>query len=285
MGKIKTYLELVTFSHTVFALPFALLSMLTAADGIPPIRTLFWIIIAMISARTSAMAFNRLVDAEIDAANPRTKDRHIPRGKVSKPEVILLILGFSAIFIFSAYSLNRLCFILSPFALLIILSYSYSKRFTSFNHIWLGLSLAIAPVGAWIGVTGELNSPAITLGIAVLFWVAGFDIIYSIQDYDFDKREGLHSIVVKLGVRKALKTSQFLHVLTLVVLLLFSLQTGRGIVFYVSLLIIASLLFYEHSLVQSDDPSTINTAFFTVNGMISVLLLLGGSIDIGLSLR
>jgi len=285
MGKVRTYLELVTFSHSVFALPFALLAMISAANGIPEFRIIFWIIIAMIAARTSAMAFNRLTDAKIDGENSRTQKRHLPSGKISKREVIILIVISSAVFVFSAYSLNRLCFFLSPIALLIILLYSYSKRFTYLNHFWLGISLAIAPAGAWIAVKEELGFPVIILGIAVIFWVAGFDIIYSIQDFNFDKKRGLHSLVVKLGVRNALITSRILHVMTLITLFLFSYITSRGAVFNLTLLITALLLLYEHSLVTPGKTDRINLAFFTVNGTISVLLLLGGSIDISFNLR
>ena len=285
MGKVRTYLELVSFSHTVFALPFALLSMITAARGLPEYRVLLWILIAMVSARTSAMAFNRVADAKIDGKNPRTKDRHLPSGKVGILEVMFIVIISSALFIFSAYKLNKLCLVLSPVALLIILSYSYSKRFTYLNHFWLGLSLSIAPVGAWIAVRGEMALPPIVLGISVLFWVAGFDIIYSLQDYKFDKKSGLHSLVVKLGIKKALIASRILHLMTLVTLYIFSIISGLGIIFKIALVITAFLLLYEHSLVKPEDLTKINLAFFTLNGTISVILLLAGSIDISLGLR
>lgn len=285
MGKIRTYFELVTFSHSVFALPFALLSMITAAKGIPEFKIILLILIAMISARTSAMAFNRLSDADIDKENPRTQNRHIPSGKISKSEVIILIIVSSSIFIISAYLLNWLCFILSPVALLIVLLYSYSKRFTNFSHLWLGLSLAIAPVGSWIAVKGEIGTPSLILGIAVIFWVAGFDIIYSVQDYNFDIKRGLHSLVIKLGIQNALYVSRIFHGLTLSTLFVFSYITSRGAVFNITLIVIVFLLLYEHSLVKPDKLDRINLAFFTVNGAISVILLLAGSIDISLGLR
>jgi len=280
MSKFRTYLQLVTFSHSVFALPFALLSMIVAAKGLPESRIIILIIVSMISARTAAMAFNRFADAKIDALNPRTKSRHLPSGKISKTEVLIIIIMSSIIFVTAAYLLNSLCFILSPIALVIILLYSYSKRFTYLSHIWLGISLGIAPIGSWIAVTGEFGIPSFLLGFAVIFWVAGFDVIYSVQDFNFDKKTGLHSLVVKLGIQKALNLSGAFHFLTVILFFIFSKVSPVGLLFMIALSMTAALLVYEHFLVRIHLTDKINIAFFTINGIISVLLLLAGSIDI-----
>ncbi len=268
---IKKLLDMIKFPHTIFALPFALTSALIAAKGIPDARTLFWILVAMVGARSGAMAFNRYADAEIDALNPRTQNRHIPRGEISKKSALLFSIVSYAIFVFAAYNLNKLCFLLSPVAVLVTAGYSYTKRFTWASHIILGLSLAMAPIGAWIAVKGNIELPAIYLGLAVLFWVAGFDILYALQDIDFDRRYGLYSIPAYLGVKNSIYLARMFHGLTVLFLFLVKRNVPYlGIAYIFGVLAAAILLIYEHSLVKPHDLSKLNVAFFNMNGYISV---------------
>ncbi len=268
---VKKLLDMIKFPHTVFALPFALTSAVIAARGIPDGRTLFWILVAMVGARSGAMAFNRYVDAEIDALNPRTKNRHIPKGEISKRAALVFAVISYGVFVFAAYNLNRLCFLLSPVAILITAGYSYTKRFTWASHMVLGLSLAIAPIGAWIAVKSNVEPPAVYLGLAVLFWVAGFDILYALQDIEFDRRYGLYSIPALLGVRNSIYLARFFHGLT--VLFLFLVKKSApylGFAYILGVIAAAGLLIYEHSLVKPDDLSKLDVAFFNMNGYISV---------------
>jgi len=283
LEKVRVFFKLVKFPHTVFALPFALTSAVVAADGVPPLGTLTWILLAMVSARTAAMAFNRLVDADIDARNPRTADRALPRGLVRRRDVGALTIGAAAIFVLAASRLNALCFALSPAALLAILGYSYVKRFTHWTHAVLGAALAIAPLGAWIAVRGHLGAFPVVLGLAVVLWVAGFDIIYACQDVEFDAKHGLLSFPQKYGVAKALKISAMFHVgaaIALVSLVSFPLL---GPVYLVGVVIASALLLYEHTLVKPQDLSKANSAFFTVNGVISIVLMCFAVADVLLS--
>ncbi len=273
--KIKQTFELIRFSHTIFALPFALASMLVAAQGLPSLRTIGLILACMVCARTSAMAFNRFIDADIDARNPRTQNRHIPSGLLSKAYVLSLAIASGATFILAAYFLNFLAAILSPLALAIIWLYSFTKRWTYYTQLFLGLSLAISPIGAWIAVTGQFAWPPVLLGGAVAFWVAGFDIYYATQDHDFDQMNHIKSLVVKLGIPGALRLARIFHVLTVGLLLGFSFYVPAPTIYLLTCTVVAGLLIYEHNLVKADDLSRIDAAFFTLNGWIGMLFLVG----------
>ena len=270
LKRLKLYSEVVKLPHTVFALPFAFTGALMAARGIPSFRTLFWIGVAMLGARSGAMAFNRWADAGIDAANPRTRNRPLPRGEVGRGHVLAFSLVSYGILIFAAYMLNPLCFLLSPLAVFITAFYSYTKRFTWASHLVLGLSLSLAPLGAWIAVAGRLDGPAYCLGLAVLFWVAGFDILYALQDIDFDRSYGLHSIPRYLGVRWSLYLARLFHGITLLFLLWAGQMAGMGWIYRWGLVLVAGLFIYEHSLVKPHDLSKLDVAFFNMNGYISL---------------
>lgn len=280
LNKIKQTAELVKFSHTVFALPFALASMVVAAEGWPGSRLFLLILAAMVTARTSAMAFNRWADARIDAQNPRTVNREIPRGIFSRRFVLILALTSGLLFIFTTYFINTLAFALAPLALLILWGYSFTKRFTFLSQMVLGLSLGMAPIGAWIAVRGQIEGPPVILGLAVLFWVAGFDIIYATQDESFDRKMGLHSLVVKLGIARALNTARWFHLLTVLILILFGYATHLSGSYYLFVTLVGLSFLYEHRLVSPNDLSKVNAAFFTVNGFVSLLFLIGTTVAI-----
>ena len=278
--KIVSYGRLVRFSHTVFALPFALASVALAWPGhAVSLSTLLWVLIAMVGARTAAMGFNRLADRQLDALNPRTLGWELPQGKIRVWEASLLTALSSLLFVFAAYQLNYLCLFLSPLALAILFFYSLTKRFTWTSHLFLGLSLSLAPVGAWLAVTGmpdgvnDLATPFF-LGLAVLFWLAGFDVLYSLQDLDFDRRHGLHSIPVRFGVVSALRLSSLCHLLTVTFLALVGFYGGLGTTYWLGLAVVALILYGEHRLVKPDDLSRINRAFFDFNAYVSVGYLL-----------
>jgi 4-hydroxybenzoate polyprenyltransferase len=261
---------MIKFSHSVFALPFALASAAVAANGRVPWRELPWIVVAMIGARSAAMGFNRLADQAIDARNPRTAGRELPRGALSR-RVVWLFVSLSALALIGAAAmLNPLCLLLSPVALLVVLGYSYTKRFTSLSHLVLGLALSIAPVGAWLAVRGRFDAAPVVLALAVLAWVAGFDTIYSCQDVDFDRREGLRSLPALLGIRRALTVARGLHVAAVVLLAALYMLAPLHPIYLVGVAAVAALLVYEHSLVSADDLSRVDAAFFTVNGWISL---------------
>jgi 4-hydroxybenzoate polyprenyltransferase len=263
---------MVKFSHSVFALPFALAgATLAAAETGISAEQLLWIVVSMFAARNAAMGFNRLTDHEIDARNPRTADRALPRRELSRVAVWLLTLLLSALFVFAAFRLGRLCGLLSPVALLIIFGYSYTKRFTWASHLFLGLSLAIAPVGSWLAVAGYFSSTAWLLGLAVLLWVAGFDVIYACQDEAFDRASGLHSIPQRFGPRTALKLARLFHGAALASLAGVGLLAGLHPIYWGGWLIIGAILVWEHRLVRPDDLSHIGVAFFNMNGIISVV--------------
>ena len=263
---------MIKFSHTVFALPFAFTGAVLAAGGLPTAHQVFWIAAAMVGARTAAMGLNRLIDAEIDAKNPRTSMRAVPAGLLDRGTVTVFIALSLAIFMYAAYMLNDLCFYLSPVALALVLLYSYCKRFTSLSHLVLGLCLAMAPVGAWIAIRGTLDPPAIILGLAVLFWVAGFDILYALQDLDFDRSAGLHSIPVRLGVAGSLRVARLLHLTLPVMLLALYHLLGLGPVYLAGVLLAAAILFHEHLLLRNGDLAKLDVAFFNMNGYISLTL-------------
>lgn len=268
---LRITLEMIKWEHSIFALPFALCGAMLAADGIPAGRTLLWIVVAMISARSAAMAFNRLADASIDAENPRTRTRALPAGTLSPAFVAAFVLISCAVFVLAAARLNRLALLLSPVALAIVLLYSYTKRFTRWSHLFLGLALGIAPSAAWIAVRGSLDPRILLLTAAVTFWVAGFDVLYSCQDYDYDRDAGLHSVPRYFGIGGALWVARLFHVIMLGLLVALVIAFGLGKLAMAGVVSVAVLLFYEHSLVSSDDLSKLNAAFFTMNGVISVL--------------
>ena len=279
-SKALAFFSLVKFEHTLFALPFALLSAFLAARGVPAGRTLLWILVAMVGARSAAMAFNRIADRSIDAANPRTRSREIPAGVISIPQASLFCAGAAALLGVAAWQLNPLCFALSPVALALILGYSFTKRFTWGAHLFLGVSLAIAPVGAWIAVTGSLAPLPFLLGLAVVFWVAGFDVIYSLQDESFDRARGLRSIPVAIGPRRALLVAASFHVLALLFFLAVYVLARGGIVFGAGVLVAGGFLVRQHRLVSPQDLSRVNAAFFTANGWLSVVFSLLGIVDV-----
>jgi 4-hydroxybenzoate polyprenyltransferase len=278
-------LEMIKFEHSVFALPFALTGALLALRGAgygggEIARKVLWIIVAMVGARSAAMAFNRLVDADIDSRNPRTKMRHLPAGVLSRGFAWAFVAGSSAFFLFAAGELNRLCLRLAPVALIIVFSYSFTKRFTSWSHVVLGFSLGIAPAAAWIAVRGSLDPRILWLTAAVTLWTAGFDVIYSCQDYDFDCAEGLFSVPRVIGIRAALLVARALHVGMVICLLALVHTMGLGVLALAGVGAIIALLVYEHSLVKPGDLSRVNAAFFTMNGYVSVLFFLFWAADI-----
>ncbi len=278
-SKLKVVFADIKIQHTVFALPFAVMSAFLAAEGMPKPAKLWWILVAMFGARNSAMAFNRIVDAKYDAANQRTRDRALPSGKVGVGFYWVFLVASSVLFVFASAMLNRLAFALSPVALLIVFFYSFTKRFTAFSHVFLGIALAVAPVGAWVAIREEISLTSLVLGAAVVFWLTGFDIIYSCMDADFDRQNNLFSMPRKFGVERALKFAYLSHALMVVFLLLLLLSPQLGKIYLGGVLFVAALLWFEHSLVKNGDLSKINMAFFNVNGAISVLLMLVVIVD------
>lgn len=271
LRNIGTTLEMIKWEHSVFALPFALCGAMLAAHGIPSGRVLLWIIVAMVAARSAAMAFNRWVDARIDAANPRTKMRAIPAGLLTANFVLVFTIVMAGLFFVAAWRLNRLTLILSPVVLAVLLGYSLTKRFTRWSHVVLGLALGMAPAGAWIAVRGSLDVRILLLTAAVTFWTGGFDVLYSCQDYEHDCQSGLHSIPRYLGIANALIVARVFHLLMLTMLALFVWAFQLGAIGAAGFLVVAALIFYEHTLVKADDLSRLNAAFFTMNGVISIL--------------
>ncbi|MBN2241165.1 MAG: UbiA family prenyltransferase [Acidobacteria bacterium] len=278
--RIRIVLEMVKIEHTIFALPFAFLGAFLAARGLPGLRQTGWIVLAMIGARSAAMAFNRLVDLPFDVRNPRTAGRALPGKKISKGFVILFIAASSAVLVLSAAMLNPLSLKLSPLALGILFFYSFTKRFTWLAHMFLGICLAGAPIGAWIAIKGSVSAAPLILGLAVALWVAGFDIIYACQDVEFDRKEPLFSIPKRFGIRASLWISGILHGVMLGILAYLFVLEGIGYVGFSGLLVVGLLLAYEHSLVRPGNLSRANTAFFTINGWISILLCVTTAIDI-----
>ena len=273
MRKLKIILEMIKFEHTIFALPFAVMSAFIAADGVPSLAKFSWILVAMVGARSCAMAFNRLADAEFDSMNPRTATRAIPAGLITKSAVWIFTIASAGLLVLAAWQLNPLAFALSPVALAVIMGYSYTKRFTALSHFWLGLSLSISPVGAWIAIQGSFALPPIILCFVVLLWTAGFDIIYACQDVNFDRIHGLRSIPVKLGIRRSLWLSSALHVIAVLLLLGIPLLVELGAFYYIGVGIVVLIFIYEHAIVKPTDLSRVNLAFFTLNGTISLVLM------------
>lgn len=281
--KIKALMEMIKFSHTIFAFPFALMGATLASlvsGSYPSLLQIVWICLAMVGARSAAMAINRIVDAGIDAENPRTAMRHIPAGIVSRYEAWLFVGASVALLLFAAWMLNPLCLKLSPVALFFLVLYSYCKRFTFLAHVVLGICLAAAPVGAWIALRGDIGWPAVVLGLAVLFWVAGFDIFYALQDLEFDREKGLFSIPSRFGIDRSLLLVRIFHLLMVVLLLLLLLLPGLGLIYFIGVVAVSGLLVYEHKLVEPDDLSRLDAAFFNMNGYISVLIFCFTLIDV-----
>ena len=278
--KTRIFLEMIKFSHTIFALPFALSGALLAANGMPYPRQLFWIILAMVGARTAAMGLNRLIDSEIDARNPRTASRAIPAGLISRNATLVFIAGSIVLLLTAAARLNPLCLKLAPLALFFLVLYSYCKRFTSLAHLVLGICLAAAPIGAWVAIRGSIDAPGLVLGCAVLFWVAGFDILYALQDLEFDRSAGLRSIPVLLGVEGSLWAARVFHMVMLALLLgLFSLLR-LGTFFMIGILVAAAMLLYEHWLLRKGDLGKLDAAFFNMNSYISIVILLSTAAEV-----
>jgi 4-hydroxybenzoate polyprenyltransferase len=271
LHSLRVTLEMIKWEHSIFALPFALCGAMLAASGLPTPHQLLWIVIAMLSARSAAMAFNRLADSAIDAANPRTSARALPAGHLSPAFVATFVIVSCAIFILAAAQLNRLTLWLSPVALAVLLLYSYTKRFTRWSHLVLGLALGMAPAAAWIAVRGSLDPRILILTAAVTFWVAGFDILYACQDFDFDRSAGLHSIPRHLGIHRALWIARAFHLIMLVLLIALLPAFALGKPALAGVVAVLLLLLYEHSLVRPNDLSKLNAAFFTMNGVISVV--------------
>ena len=279
--KLKTTLAMIKFEHTLFALPFAFLGAILAANGLPNWRQLLWITVAMFGARSAAMTFNRIVDRDIDAKNPRTAGRELPSGKLSVGFAWAFLYVSIGVFLLASYSLNWLTFALSPVALVCVLGYSYAKRFTAAAHILLGLALAISPSAAWIAVRGSLNDEIpILLSLMVLMWTAGFDVLYACQDFEFDKRSGLYSIPARFGIARSLWIARLFHVQAFIVLLILYLVSGLGSLALGGVVAVGLLLIYQHTLVKANDLSKMNAAFFTTNAFVSILLLLtfGGAV-------
>jgi len=270
LGRALVFGRMIKFSHSIFALPFALTSVALAVQGPPPWRKLFWILIAMVGARSAAMGFNRLADQALDAQNPRTAARELPAGRLARAEVWGFVLGALAAFVLAAAMLNPLCLALSPLAIAIVLGYSYTKRFTALSHVFLGLALAIAPVGAWLAIRGAFAAAPLVLGLAVLLWVAGFDVIYACQDVEFDRSIGLHSLPARFGAGRALLLARAMHALAVLLLASLYLLVPLHPLYLGGVVLVALLLGYEHSLVRPGDLSRIDAAFFTANAWVSV---------------
>lgn len=280
INKLKEYGKLVMFSHTIFSLSFALVSMVIAAKGLPEISTLIWILVCFMGARTGANAINRVIDAEIDARNPRTAGRQLPKGEMKKTEVIIFTAVCFLVMLFGAYKLNWICLLLSPIALFLMIIYSYCKRFTYLCHLVLGVTCACAPVGAWLAITGELSLVPLFMGAANTLWVAGFDIIYGSQDYDFDRENGLHSIPAKFGVAGALLIAKLFHIVTLLCLLVIGILVPQfGIIYYLGLFLIAGLFIAEYKIVSPTNLTNVNIASYSINQIVSIVLLVFGLAD------
>lgn len=269
-GALRTTLEMIKIEHSVFALPFALSGAILAQRGVPDAAVLFWIVVAMVGARSSAMAFNRLVDLHYDALNPRTRERALPAGRLRVAQVWVFTVVTAAVMVLAAWRLNPLALTLSPVALLVIWGYSFTKRYTSLCHLFLGAAIGIAPSAAWIAVTGRLEWTAVILSAAVMLWVGGFDVLYALQDEEFDRQHGLRSLPERLGTAKALGASRVMHAAAVCLLLDVHASAGMGAYYLLGVGLVTGLLVYEHALVRPGDLSRLNAAFFTVNGYVSI---------------
>ena len=272
--RLVLFLRMIKFSHSVFALPFAFTAAVMASDGMPRVGNLLWITLAMVGARSGAMAVNRIVDRKIDAMNPRTSKRELPSGRLGLAEVFVFALVSFALLVFAAWRLNTLCLALSPVAIAVVIFYSYTKRFTWTSHFFLGLALSLAPLGAWIAVRGRVGESAVFLALAVVFWLAGFDILYALQDIDFDRSHGFYSVPARFGIKRSLAAARVFHILSVLMLAAAGAVMAMGPVYWWGLLVVSGLFVYEHSLVKENDLSRLDMAFFNMNGWISVAVFL-----------
>ncbi|HBX22026.1 MAG TPA: 4-hydroxybenzoate octaprenyltransferase [Desulfotomaculum sp.] len=279
-NKTKVFLDMIRFEHTIFALPFAFVGALLVEKQVPAGSDMVWITLAMVGARTAAMSLNRLIDRQIDAQNPRTATRALPRGLLSAREVWVYTLLSFALLLFAAYQLSPLAFMLSPIAVAVLSLYSFTKRFTWTCHLFLGLALGLAPVGAWVAIANRVDLAPVVLGLGVLFWVAGFDIIYACDDFNFDREYGIHSIPARFGMAKALTISTLLHVLAPGLFLATGIMLQMGILYFAGLAIAVSLLWYQHRLISPQDLSRAGVAFFNLNGLLSVVMFCFTLLDI-----
>ena len=279
-NKTKVFLDMIRFEHTIFALPFAFVGALLVEKQVPAGSDMVWITLAMVGARTAAMSLNRLIDRHIDAQNPRTATRALPRGLLSAREVWVYTLLSFALLLFAAYQLSPLAFMLSPIAVAVLSLYSFTKRFTWTCHLFLGLALGLDPVGAWVAIANRVDLAPVVLGLGVLFWVAGFDIIYACDDFNFDRAYGIHSIPARFGMAKALTISTLLHVLAPGLFLATGIMLQMGILYFAGLAIAVSLLWYQHRLISPQDLSRAGVAFFNLNGMLSVVMFCFTLLDI-----
>lgn len=283
--KLKYYGELIKIEHTIFALPFAIASIFIVEKGLPSVNKLFWILVAVIAGRTAGMAFNRFFDLPFDKLNPRSKNWASVSGLVKPIEILVLAIISSIVLIFSAYMLNKLAFYLSPIAILLLIIYPLGKRFTNFVHLILGAVYFIIPIAVSIALKASVVPSAVFLGLAMAFWVSGFDIFYSLQDIEFDKKVGLHSIPSKFGIKNAILFARFFHFLTFIFLILTGIYADLGLIYYIGLFILTLFLVYEHSLIKENDLSKINIAFFTINGYVSIIYMFFVILDIYLNWR
>ncbi len=274
IDKISIYLRMIKFSHSVFALPFAFTSALIAASGIPDLRQIGWIVIAMVGARSGAMGLNRIIDRKIDSVNPRTEGREIPRGAISVFAAVLFVIVSFIFLVLAAYMLNPLCLKLSPIAIVVLIIYSYTKRFTWMSHFVLGLAISAAPLGSWIAVKGSFDIEIIPLVIAVIFWLAGFDVLYALQDIDFDRKYGLYSIPKRFGISKSIYLSRIFHITSFLLLVANGIIFNLGGLYWTGMFLTAGLFIYEHSLIKVDDLRKLDIAFFNMNGYISVTVFI-----------
>lgn len=277
--KIFLYLRMIKFPHSIFALPFAFTGAIMAAEGIPSIRKIVWITIAMVGARSGAMGINRIIDRNIDQANPRTRNRELPRGGIQVLEAALFTAVALAMFILAAYMLNPLCLKLSPIAIAVLFIYSYTKRFTWTTHFVLGLALSAAPLGAWIAVRGSFDLEILPIAVSVVFWLAGFDTLYALQDIEFDKSYGLYSIPKRFGVKRSLVLVRIFHIITFLMLVFSGILFRLGIFYWLGMIVVAGMFIYEHSLVKEDDLSRLDVAFFNMNGYISITVFIFTLLD------
>ena len=280
LNKIRIFMEMIKFQHSIFALPFAYLGAFLSEMKVPSLITIFWITLAMVGARSFAMAVNRLIDIEIDRRNPRTAGRALPKGLLSVPNVILFSLISLGLFLSAVYNLAPICRYLWPIVVIPFIIYPYTKRVTWLSHFVLGFCLGLAPVGAWIAVTNTLSIDPFLIGAAVLLWVAGFDIFYAIQDIDFDRQHKLYSIPVRFGIKKSLTLTKLLHICSILILSWLGIRLDLGLFYYMGIFVAGTLLAYENSLIKPDDLSNLNVAFFTMNGVISVVMFFFVAIEV-----
>lgn len=280
MKNFFAFIKMIKLEHSLFALPFAFVGMILAANGLPSWNIILWVVVAMVGARSAAMGVNRYADAEIDARNPRTASREIPAGNISKKATLFYILVSLALYFTAAFMLNRLTAVLSPIPVLIFILYAYAKRFTNFCHVILGIALGLAPMCAWIAVTGSIDTAPFILGGAVILWVAGFDILYAIQDIEYDRKEGLHSIPAVFGTGGSLIIARILHFAAICLFISLMAFTNLGYIYLAGVLLSGALMAYEHSLVSKDDLSKLNMAFFNMNAYISITIMIFTIIDI-----